>query len=118
MPSPFAAGLACKCPRCGEGPVFRGYLKVASRCESCGLDLAFAENGDGPAVIIIFIVGAIVGTAALLLDMAARPPLFVHLLIWLPVTLIICLALLRPFKALMIALQYRTRLSEGGDDSA
>jgi uncharacterized protein (DUF983 family) len=117
QPSAFAAGIACKCPRCGEGRLFSGYLKVASRCESCGLDLKFAENGDGPAIIIIFIVGAIVGTAALLVDMAFRPPLLVHLSLWLPATLLLSLALLRPFKAIMIAFQYRAGLTGEEDGS-
>lgn len=117
QPSPWAAGMGCKCPRCGEGPLYSGYLKVASRCESCGLDLTFAENGDGPAVLIIFIVGAIVGTAALLVDMAFRPSLLVHLLLWLPATLILSLALLRPFKATMVAFQYRAGLTQSENDS-
>ena len=46
--SPFAAGLACRCPRCGEGQLFSGFLKVAPVCESCGLDLKFSDSGDGP----------------------------------------------------------------------
>ena len=54
--SPFSAGFRCVCPRCGEGDLFAGYLKVAPRCESCGLDLAFADSGDGPAVFVIFAV--------------------------------------------------------------
>src|SRR3954464_9478288 len=58
--SPFAAGFACRCPRCGEGALYSGFLKVAPRCESCDLDLKFADSGDGPAVFVIFAVAPIV----------------------------------------------------------
>ena len=58
--SPIAAGLACRCPRCGRGRLFDGYLTVAARCSACGLDLSKADSGDGPAVFIIFILGFLV----------------------------------------------------------
>ena len=77
--SPFATGLACRCPRCGEGPLFQGFLKPVSKCESCGLDLSFADETEGPAVFIILIVGfVIVGAAAtveaLFHPATVRPP--------------------------------------------
>ena len=112
--NPVLAGLACRCPRCGEGPLFRGFLTVAPECEACGLDLSKADSGDGPAVFIILIVGCIVGFSALITDMAFCPPIWLHLIIWLPLTLILCLALLRPFKGVMIALQFHNRASEAG----
>lgn len=112
-PSPLSAGLGCRCPRCGEGPLFNGYLKISGSCESCGLDLSFAESGDGPAVFIIFIVGFIVIMAALIVDNLFHPPVFVHMILWLPATLILCLALLRPFKAIMVALQFKQDAREG-----
>lgn len=111
--SPLSTGLACRCPRCGEGPLFNGYLKIAGSCESCGLDLSFAESGDGPAVFIIFIVGFIIIMAALIVDNLFHPPVIVHLILWLPATLALCLALLRPFKATMIALQFKHDAHEG-----
>ena len=107
LPSPFAAGLKCRCPRCGEGHLFIGYLKPVSRCESCGADLSFAANTEGPAVFIILIVGFIVIGAAAAVEGLFHPPPFVHLLLWLPATVILSLALLRPFKATLIALQYQ-----------
>jgi uncharacterized protein (DUF983 family) len=112
-PSPFAAGLACRCPRCGKGRLFAGFLDVAPRCENCGLDLAFANSGDGPAVFIIFLVSPLVIGLAVIVEALFHPAPFVHLIIWLPVTVILCLALLRPFKATMIALQYRHDAKEG-----
>ena len=58
--SPWVAGLLCRCPRCGKGPLFDGFLSLAKRCTVCGLDYSFADSGDGPAVFIMLIVGFIV----------------------------------------------------------
>lgn len=106
LPPPLITGLKCRCPRCGEGPLYRGFLKTWSKCESCGLDLSFAESSEGPAVFIILIVGFIIVAAAALTEMAFRPHPLVHLALWIPATIILSLALLRPFKGVMIALQY------------
>lgn len=114
--SPFAAGLKSACPRCGEGHLFSGYLKVARRCESCGLDYDFADSGDGPAVFIILIAGAIVVLLWAVVDAIFHPPVIVHLILWIPVTIVLCLAMLRPFKATMIALQYANGAREGRTD--
>jgi uncharacterized protein (DUF983 family) len=116
LPSPFATGIACRCPRCGEGRLFRGYLKVLPRCESCGLDLEFADSADGPAIFIIFVVGFIVIGAAAAVEAVFHPAPFVHLLLWIPATIILSLLLLRPFKATMIALQFRNRAEQGRFD--
>jgi len=105
--NPFKAGLLCRCPRCGKGKLFSGYLKVARSCSVCGLDFAFADSGDGPAIFIIFVVGFLVMGMALIVDMLVHPPVYIHLLLWVPATLILCFALLPPFKAAMVALQYR-----------
>lgn len=112
-PSPFVTGLKCRCPRCGEGHLFRGFLSLGSRCESCGLPYDFADAGDGPAVFIIFIVGFIVVGLALMVDVMFAPPLWVHLVLWIPATIGLALLLLRPFKATMIALQYHHDAREG-----
>lgn len=113
LPSPFATGLACRCPRCGEGPLFSGFLKPVSRCESCGEDLSFAAATEGPAVFIILIVGFVIVGAAATVEALFHPPPFVHLLLWLPSTVILSLLLLRPLKATMVALQYHNRSGEG-----
>ena len=112
-PSPFAAGLAGHCPRCGKGRLFKGFLTTAERCDVCGLDFAFANSGDGPAVFVIFVVSPVVIVLAVILEALVHPAPWVHLVIWLPVTVILCLLLLRPFKATMIALQYRNDAREG-----
>lgn len=114
--NPYLAGAAGRCPNCGEGLLFDGFLKVAATCESCGFNLAKADSGDGPAVFVILIAGAIVCFAALFTEIAFRPPIWLHLVIWLPATLILCLALVRPFKGLMIAAQFANRASESRSD--
>ena len=115
-PSPIATGLKGRCPRCGEGPLFQGFLKVSRKCESCGLDLSFAESADGPAIFIMFIVGFVVVALALIVDSLFHPSVTMHLILWLPTTIILSLALLRPFKGIMIALQYRHDAREGRPD--
>ena len=112
--SPISAGLGCKCPRCGRGPLFDGYLKVVARCSACGADLGKADSGDGPAVFIIFILGFLVVPLALLVEASFAPPMWVHMAIWPVVILGGALALLRPLKGLMIALQYHHRASDSG----
>ena len=110
--SPLRAGLRCRCPRCGQGRLYRGVLQVAARCEVCGLDLQEADSGDGPAVFIVLILGAGVVLLALLLEAAAGPPLWLHLLLWPPVILGGTVVLLRPAKALLIALQFKHKARE------
>ena len=110
--NPYAAGAQGRCPNCGEGALFAGFLAVSPRCEACGLDLSKADSGDGPAVFVIMVAGSLVAFAALFVEIAIRPPIWVRLVIWLPMTLIVCLALLRPFKGLMIAAQFANRASQ------
>lgn len=114
--NPLVAGLACRCPSCGEGPLFIGFLKVAPRCEACGFDLRRADSGDGPAVFICLIVGGLVCFAALFVEIALHPPVWVHLVTWLPLTVILTFALMRPFKGVMVALQFHNRASEARND--
>ncbi|MET0293580.1 MAG: DUF983 domain-containing protein [Phenylobacterium sp.] len=115
-PNPLAAGLMCRCPNCGKGPLFDGFLKVAARCEACGFDLAAADSGDGPAVFVILIGGFLVAFAALFTELAWRPPIWLHLVLWLPLTVIVCLGLIRPFKGVLLALQFTHRASEARFD--
>lgn len=112
--SPLSAGLHCRCPRCGRGKLYSGYLTVAERCDSCGADLKKADSGDGPAVFLIFIVGGLVVPLAFWLESSAHPPIWVHMLIWPVFILGLSLLLLRPAKALLIALQYKHRASDTG----
>lgn len=107
--SPFRAALACRCPRCGEGPLFSGLLSVRPACEVCGLDLSAQDAGDGPAVFVILFLGALIVGLAALVEIKYSLPVWLHLLLWGPLTLIGAVAMLRPFKAGLIALQYRHR---------
>jgi len=115
-PNPLLAGAAGRCPNCGEGHLFEGFLKVAPRCEACGYDLGKADSGDGPAVFVILIAGFLVAFAALFTEVAIHPPVWVHLVIWLPVTVVVCLVLLRPMKGLMLAAQFANKASEARHD--
>ena len=112
--SPWTAGLRCRCPRRGNGSLFVGFLTLMDRCQNCGLDLSAADSGDGPAVFVIFIVGPIATGLALFTEAVFAPPYWLHLLIWPPAILGGVIALLRPFKATLIALQFRYKASEGG----
>ncbi len=116
-PNPLAAGLRARCPRCGQGRLFRGFLTLADRCEVCDLDFAGADSGDGPAVFVMFLVGALTVPAALFLELVVTPPLWLHMVIWIPVAVGLSLAFLRPFKATLIALQFRHDASEARFDA-
>jgi uncharacterized protein (DUF983 family) len=111
--SPYTAGLRGRCPRCGEGRLFDGFLELAPRCERCDLDYAFADAGDGPAVFVVLIAGFAVVGSAVLVEAAWRPPYWLHAVLWLPMLLILTLGLLRPLKGLLVALQYHHKAEEG-----
>jgi uncharacterized protein (DUF983 family) len=108
-----SAGLSGHCPRCGEGKLFDGFLTVKPECRFCHLDLRFADAGDGPAVFVILIAGFFVVGLALYTEITYEPPMWVHMVIFLPMTLIVCLGMLRPLKGLMIGLQYRNKAEQG-----
>jgi len=110
---PIARGLRGRCPRCGEGRLFQGFLSLRPACERCGLDYGFADAGDGPAVFVILIGGFIVVFAALITEILYQPPYWVHAALWLPLILIVTLAPLRLMKGLLIALQYHHKAAEG-----
>jgi uncharacterized protein (DUF983 family) len=112
-PSPFVTGLSGRCPRCGKGKLFDGFLAVRQSCEACGLDYSFADAGDGPAVFVMFIAGFIVVGAALVVEIKYAPPLWVHAVLWIPLILLVTLAPLRLIKGLLIALQYHHDAAEG-----
>jgi uncharacterized protein (DUF983 family) len=114
--APFVAGVLGRCPNCGVGPIFNGFLKVAPRCSNCGFDLARSDSGDGPAVFVIFIAGFIAAFGLLFTEIVYRPPLWLEAVIWLPIAAALCLGLLRPLKGLMIAAQFANRASQAGRD--
>jgi uncharacterized protein (DUF983 family) len=109
-------GLTGRCPRCGVGRLFNGFLQVRTGCESCGLDYAFADAGDGPAIFVILGAGFVVAGSALVTEALYAPPLWVHALLWGPLAVIACVGPLRPLKGLMISLQYHFKAAEGRHD--
>jgi uncharacterized protein (DUF983 family) len=110
---PIGRGLRGRCPRCGEGRLFHGFLSLRPACERCGLDYGFADAGDGPAVFVILIGGFIVVFAALMTEVVYQPPYWIHAALWLPLILIVTLVPLRLVKGLLIALQYHHKAAEG-----
>jgi uncharacterized protein (DUF983 family) len=117
-PSPIVTGLRGRCPRCGEGRLFNGFLTLAPQCDVCGLDFAFADSGDGPAVFIMMIVGFIVVGLALYVEVAFHPPYWLHAVLWIPLVLGLALGLLRPLKGLLIAQQFVRDAAPGRVDPA
>ncbi len=111
--SPYSTGPAGRCPRCGEGRLFNGFVSIAPRCEHCGLDFSFADAGDGPAVFVTLFAGFFVLGMALWVELAYEPPFWVHLIIFAPLTLIVCLGILRPLKGLLVAMQYANKAEQG-----
>lgn len=112
-PPPISAGLRGCCPRCGQGRMFKAYLDLAPSCSVCGLDYAFADSGDGPAVFVTLIGGFLVLGFALWLEFTFDPPFWLHIIVSLPILLIVCGGLLRLLKGVLIALQYRNKAAEG-----
>jgi uncharacterized protein (DUF983 family) len=111
--SPGETGLRNRCPRCGQGKLFSGYLSLKPKCESCGLDYDFADAGDGPAVFIILFAGFVVVGLALWVEFTYQPPYWLHALLWGPLILAVTMLPIRPLKGWMIAQQYATRAREG-----
>lgn len=105
--------LAGKCPRCGKGKLFSGFLTVAESCDVCNLDLAKADSGDGPAVFVMFVVGFVVVAVAFWWQMTFAPPVWLLLAGLTVLTVGLSLVLLRPFKAALIILQFRNDAAEG-----
>ena len=110
---PIGAGLRGRCPRCGEGRLFSGFLTIGRNCGNCGLDYSFADAGDGPAVFVILIIGFIVVGLALWMEVSFSPPLWVHFILWIPLTLVLSLVALRLMKGVLITLQYRNKAAQG-----
>lgn len=113
---PFRTGMTGRCPRCGEGRMFDGFLKVKPVCANCGLDYTFADSGDGPVVFVILIIGFLTVGLALWMEVNYNPPLWVHFLLWIPLAIGLSLWLTRVLKGLLIALQYRNKAAPGQID--
>ena len=103
-------GFRGRCPRCGEGKLFRAFLKVDNNCSLCGLDFTPHRADDLPAYLVIVIVGHIVVPAALMIETNYSPPVALQLAIYLPLTLVASLALLQPVKGAVVGMQWALRM--------
>lgn len=112
-PSPIAAGLTGRCPRCNERTLFDGWLKFADRCDVCGLDFSSFNVGDGAAAFLTLIVGGLVAAMAITVELVFSPPFWVHALLWPPVALALIVGSLRGTKGILLALEYRNAAREG-----
>lgn len=112
-PDTTQASLRGLCPRCGAPTLFAGAVRFSDTCRQCQLDLNQFNVGDGPAAFLIMVVGALVTIGAVALELAVSPPFWVHILIWVPLTLALVLALLRLAKGALLVLEYRNRAREG-----
>lgn len=117
-PGPLRIALTCKCPRCGQGDLYKpGFLNanVNEVCATCGFPLGKNDSADGPAVLMIFVLGALLVPLALLLEFTLAPPLWLHVVLWGIVAVGLTLWALRPLKAYVIALQFKHRPGDMGE---
>jgi uncharacterized protein (DUF983 family) len=103
-------GFRGRCPRCGEGKLFRAFLKVDDHCSACKLDFTPHRADDLPAYLVIVIVGHIVVPLALFIETNYSPPVALQLAIYLPLTLFASLALLQPVKGAVVGIQWALRM--------
>jgi uncharacterized protein (DUF983 family) len=111
-PTVAQIGLRGCCPRCGQGRLFHTAIMVRERCSVCDLDYGFADAGDGPAVFVIFILGALVLGAALIAEFKFKVPVWFHVVAWGLLTPVLSLGLLRVLKGLLIGQQFRTKAAQ------
>ena len=103
-------GFRGRCPRCGEGKLFRAFLKVDNKCSVCGLDFTPHRADDLPAYLVIIIVGHVMVPLALWIEINYSPPVVLQLAIYLPATLLASLLLLQPVKGAVVGLQWALRM--------
>jgi uncharacterized protein (DUF983 family) len=108
------AALFGLCPQCGARTLFGGLTAFAPRCPACGLELARYNVGDGPAALLILVIGALVAGLAIWLQLAVEPAFWVHVLLWVPLTTLLVIGGLRVSKAALLASEYRHKAGEAG----
>lgn len=107
MKTAMLRGLRGACPACGQGKLFAGFLAVSDNCSHCTAPLGRVRADDAPPYFVIFAVGHVVVPGMLWLEKAYAPELWVHAAIWLPTTLAMTLALIRPVKGATIGLMLK-----------
>lgn len=108
-------GFRSRCPHCGEGRMFRAYLKVADHCPDCGEALHHQRADDAPPYFVMMIVGHVLIAGVAIVEDLWAPPTAVHLAIWLPLTIVLCLTLLQPVKGALVGLQWANRMHGFGE---
>lgn len=108
----WRVSLKCRCPRCGEGPLLQGVLKMRDACPACGLDYGFADPADGPAFFVMSLMGVVGMAGMMAFELSVQPPLWMHLVVTLPLISALCILSLRPFKAWLVAEQYARNAAE------
>jgi uncharacterized protein (DUF983 family) len=109
----ISTGLRCRCPKCGQGKLFDGFLTLKPRCEVCGLDYSFADPADGPAFFVMMSMAFPATAFGIWIELAYEPALWVHLVTTLPFLLLSCIPPIRPIKGLLIASQFVNKAEEG-----
>ena len=112
-PLPIISGLTCRCPRCGKGPLYKGYLSLRESCPECGLDYGFADPADGPAFFVMIFACIPSAALAVWLEVAFSASLFTQFLVTGPFMLLTCIPPLRPIKGWLVASQYFYKAEEG-----
>lgn len=110
--TPVFRAMKGRCPRCGEGHLFKGYLKVADKCDVCGLGFHGHDTGDGAVVPVLLVIGGIIVAMALGVEVAYEPPVWVHLLLWIPIGTLLTLGIMVPLKGMAVGLQYKYRSTD------
>ncbi|GLK78630.1 DUF983 domain-containing protein [Methylopila turkensis] len=110
--APYAVGIRGRCPRCGEGHMFEGFLKLRPNCEVCGLDYSYADPADGPAFFVITFGCLPAAFCAVWIEAAYSAPYWVHLFTTLPLLLATCIPPLRPLKGWLVASQFHHKAAE------
>lgn len=111
-------GLMCRCPDCGTGRLFEGFLRVRATCPNCSAELHHHRADDAPPYFTMVIVGHLVVGAVLWAEIVYSPPVWLHMVIWLPLTLVVSLALLRPIKGMIVGAQWALGMHGFGDSDA
>ena len=110
VPEAMKRGLMLRCPACGEGKLFNAYLKVTPACAACGEELHHQRADDAPPYVVISIVAHVVVAGLMAVELAYKPEIWVHLVIWIPLTIAMSLALLPPVKGALVGLQWALRM--------
>jgi uncharacterized protein (DUF983 family) len=110
-------GLAGRCPHCGEGKLFYAYVKTVDKCSVCGEEISHHRADDLPAYLVIVIVGHIVVSAVMAVEMTTYWPMWLHMIVWAPLTLILSLLLLQPVKGAVVGLQWALYMHGFGDEA-